>query len=68
MEKRLRNQGLSQAVTGLAVVVLAALTGVATHTGSPDWVAITTAIAGVAVIAIGLFNIVVATRSRPRNP
>lgn len=53
-----RNVGLLQLVTGMGVVVLAVLLfGVTKDNGTPDWVSIITAIAGVVVAVTGLFTV-----------
>ncbi len=63
---RERNQGLAQVATGLAVVVLAVLLfGVTTDSGAPDWVSIITTVAGVLMVALGVFTIVHSGRARP---
>jgi hypothetical protein len=51
-----RKVGLSLAAAGVGIVGVAIVFGLTTASGSPDWVGIITAIAGVVMIVTGLFR------------
>ena len=58
--------GLLQLVTGMGVVALAVLLfGVTKDNGTPDWVSIITAIAGVVLAVTGLYTVL---RNRGPRP
>jgi predicted metal-binding membrane protein len=57
MEQTQRNQGLLFAAAGISAVVLAVLLfGLTTATGAIDVVSVITAVAGVALVAAGLYQ------------
>ena len=57
-KKLARNVGLLQLVTGMGVVALAVLLfGVTKDNGTPYWVSIITAIAGVVLAVTGLYTV-----------
>ncbi len=63
-----RNAGLLQLVTGMGVVVLAVLLfGVTKDDGTPDWVSIITAIAGLVLAFTGLYAFLRSRGARPEG-
>ena len=54
--ERTRKVGLSLAGAGVGVIGVAIVFGLTTDAGGPDWVGITTAIAGVIMTFTGLFQ------------
>jgi len=65
-EKR-RNLGLPQIATGMSVVVVAVLVFGLTKdsSGTPDWISIVTAIAGVVVAVTGVYTVLRNRGTRP---
>jgi hypothetical protein len=51
-----RNVGLSLAAAGVGIIGVAVVFGLKTAGGGPDWVGITTAIAGLIMTLTGLFR------------
>ena len=51
-----RNVGLALTVAGVGIIGAAVVFGLTTADGGPDWVGIITAVAGLIMVATGLFR------------
>lgn len=52
-----RNVGIGSIIAGVGALAFAALSGLTTADGGPDWVGIITVAAGSILVATGLFNV-----------
>ena len=51
-----RNAGLALAAAGVGIMGVAMVFGLTTADGGPDWVGVVTAVAGLIMVATGLFR------------